>query len=132
VELKADWLKGVRIQGHFHIDRFPIFKPTVNIESDLPIPNIVNGRLIGNDPPHRQSPSDKGGKEPGERPLRFRGVPSEHRLENIIQTDVYEVIGILESDFRQSRPPGNLFPLQIYHVPPFPAKVHKFSIKAKN
>jgi hypothetical protein len=49
VKLKADRLEGVGVQAHLDIDQLAVFGPAIDVETDLSVAQVVNGRLVGDD-----------------------------------------------------------------------------------
>jgi hypothetical protein len=47
MEFKADRLKGVGVKGHFHIEEFPAFGPTVYVEANLAVPEVIYWGFVG-------------------------------------------------------------------------------------
>ena len=64
--LKAYRFMCFRVEAHFNVYRFAFCGFTGNVETQVPLPGIVNGRFVGDDGLHRYCAPYKRGNEVGE------------------------------------------------------------------
>jgi hypothetical protein len=87
VKLKARRFKNVGVQGHLDIDKLPALRLAVYVKANLPVAQIVDGRLIGGNKYDPQIAADDGRKKFRQRAPGLGSIPGEYGLKNVVEAN---------------------------------------------